>query len=347
MAEPSVANVRPILLLAGTEREDMQLALQRLQVHAPIDGRANAEIALVNWGRRDGATDFQWLDIALGDRLGIAFLDTASPVFAGEITAIEERYGEGAPMLVLLVEDALHRLAKRRRSRVFASQSADDAIQSVAGDHGLASDVSVSGASSDWHQLNETDLGFVQRLAACWDIAVRIRDGALRVRPEEDDARPVAVSPQANAQQIRICADLNHQARASGVRGWDFRGGNPIEDSAERLQPPPVGATAAGTLADLGWGEAEWLGRPRPSSADEARAWAAAAFRRQATRFLSGDLLLQGNPALRVGGEVELAEVSPRLAGRYRVVHLCHRFDSANGFVSHVRVQRPHWGPSS
>lgn len=345
MAATSVENARPILLRDGAVLDDLLEAqvVQSVQIELPIDGRANAEISLVNWGRRDGETGFQWQDLALGDAIAVAFVDPDRPVFAGRVTAIEERYGEGAPGLVLLVEDALHRLSRRRRSRVFEGQSPDDVLGAVASDHGLDADIAVSSASGDWHQLNETDLNFISRLAARWDIAVRIHNGALRARAEEDDPEPVAVSPQANAQQIRIIADLNHQPQASGLRGWDFQGGDRIEDSADRLQPPAEGRGAAQTLGDLGWGDTEWLGRPHPQSADQAREWAAAAFRRQARSFLSGEVLLQGNPALRVGGEVELAEVSARLAGRYRVVHLCHRFDNAGGFVSHVRIQRPAW----
>lgn len=345
MSEPAVENARPILLRDGVVLDDLVEAevVQSVVIELPVDGRANAEIKLVNWGRRDGETDFQWQDLALGDAIAVAFAAPDRPVFAGQVTAIEERYGEGAPALVLLVEDALHRLARRRRSRVFEGQSPDDVLNTVAADHGLDADVAVSSAGGVWHQLNETDLNFVVRLAARWDIAVRIDAGALRARAEEDDPAPVAVSPQANARHIRIIADINQQPRASGLRGWDFQGGDRIEDSANTLQPPPEGSTAADRLGELGWGDTEWLGRPHPQSADQAREWAAAAFRRQATRFLTGELVLQGNPALRVGGEVELAEVSPRLAGRYRVVHVCHRFDAADGFVSQVRIQRPAW----
>lgn len=345
MAEPSVENARPILLRDGVVLDDLAEAevVQSVAIELPIDGRANAEIKLMNWGRRDGETGFQWQGIALGDAIAVAFVDPERPVFAGQVTAIEERYGEGAPALVLLVEDALHRLARRRRSRVFEAQSPDDVLRAVASDHGLDADVAVSSASGDWHQLNETDLNFIARLAARWDIAVRCHDGGLRARAEADDPAPVAVSPQASAQHIRIIADLNHQPQGSGLRGWDFQGGDRIEDSAERLQPPPQGRAAARLLGDLGWGGTEWLGRPQPQSADQAREWAAAAFRRQARSFLSGEVLMQGNPALRVGGEVDLTEVSERLAGRYRVVHLCHRFDSAGGFISHLCIQRPAW----
>jgi phage protein D len=343
-AEPvSIANVRPLLSLAGSERADLTAALHGLAVQLPASGRAHAEITLVNWGRRDDETGFQWLDIGLGDSLTIAFLASGRRVFSGEVTAIEERYGAGAPRLVLLVEDALHRLAKRRRSRVYEDQSADDVLNTLAGDHNLQADVAVSSETARWHQLNETDLNFLQRVCAAWAVPARIADGSLRVRPDEDDPEPVEVSPQVNADEIRIIADLNQQVTASGVRGWDFASGDAIEDDHARLQPAADGDTAADLLGTLGWGAAEWLGRPLPHNAGQARDWAAAAFRRQAGRFLHGELLLRGDPALLPGREVTLSQVSPRLQGRYRLTQVQHRFDPQNGYVSHCRIARPAW----
>jgi len=339
----SNANVRPLLSLGDSERADLTAAVHGVAVQLPASGRAHAEITLVNWGRRDDSTGFQWLDIGLGDSIGIAFLAAGRQVFSGEVTAIEERYGAGAPRLILLVEDALHRLAKRRRSQVFEDQSADDVLSTLAADHNLEADVAVSSNTGRWHQLNETDLNFLQRVCAAWAVPARIAEGRLRIRGEEDDPEPVEVSPKVNADDIRIIADLNHQAPASGLRGWDFASGDAVEDDHDRLQPAAGGDTAADLLGRLGWGEAEWLARPHPHNADQARDWATAAFRRQAWGFLHGELLLRGDPNLRPGGEVTLNEVSPRLKGRYRLTHVQHRFDSQNGYVSHCRIARPGW----
>ena len=52
---------------------------------------------------------------------------------------------------------------------------------------------------------------------------------------------------------------------------------------------PTDGSTAADLLGTLGWGEAEWLGRPLPHNADQARDWSAAAFRRHRRLDLDGD----------------------------------------------------------
>lgn len=339
----SVANVRPLLSVGGRARPDLTAAVQGVVVQRPDSGRGHGEITLVNWGRRDDETGFQWQDLGLGDRVDVAFLGSDRRVLSGEVTAIEERYGAGAPRLVLLVEDALHRLAKRRRSRVFEAQSADDVLGTLAADHDLRADVAVSSETGRWHQLNETDLNFLQRVCSAWAVPARIEGERLRIRAEEQDPDPVEVSPQLNADEIRIVADLNQQAAATGLRGWDFASGDGVEDDRNSLQPTADGETAADALGDLRWGGAEWLPRPLPQDPGQARDWAVAAFRRQAERFLHGELLLRGDPALLPGREVTLSQVSPRLRGRYRITHVQHRFDTENGYVSHCRVARPAW----
>ncbi len=347
MDAAAVNNARPVLLHRGMVREDMMEAVHQLHVQLPASGRGNAEITLVNWGDRGEGADFQWQAIALGDECNIAFYDETSKVFSGEITAIEERYGQGTPMLVLLVEDRMHRLAKSRRSRVFEEMSPDDVVNEIAQGLGVSVDVNISSGTGDWYQMNETDYNFLRRMVDRWDLTLRIVDGdTLRVKPEDAEPEPLSVSPQANALELRIIADLNHRTRSSGIRGWNFSSGELIEDESEAMQPAAQGQSASDVLAGLGWSEEEWLSSPHPRNSDEARDWAAAAFRRQARQFVHGEILMQGTPELKTGGEIELEEVSDRIAGRYRVVHLCHRFDTAAGYVSHLRVERPDWNPS-
>jgi phage protein D len=326
----------------------MMAALHQLHVQLPISGRGNAEITLVNWGSRNQQTDVQWQHLALGDAMTISFYEEAEVVFNGEITAIEERYGSGTPMLILLVEDSMHRLAKSRQSRVFEEMSPNDMIESIASAQGLQTDVSVSSSPGDWNQINETDYNFMQRIISRWDLSARIVDGnTLRIKPEQADAEPFQVSPQSNALEIRIIADLNHQVQMSGIRGWNFDSGEQIEDESSSLQPAAQNTTAAAVLQNLNWSEQEWLSHPHPRNQQEAREWATAAFQKQARQFLHGDILLQGSPGLKPGREIELDAVSNRITGRYRIVHLTHRFDTEAGFVSHIRVERPCWNQST
>ena len=107
---------RPAITLKGQPNSDMARSLLDITVRAPEMGMASAELRLVNWGdQASGSTNFLFNQVALGDKIEIAFgLSQQKSVFKGEITGIEERYGDGVPQIVLLAEDALHRLARHR-----------------------------------------------------------------------------------------------------------------------------------------------------------------------------------------------------------------------------------------
>src|SRR6516165_9219959 len=124
---------RPAITLNGAANDDMVSALLDVAVRAPETGMASAELRLVNWGNQaSGPIGFMFNQVALGAKIEIAFgLTQQKTLFKGEITGIEERYGDGVPQLVLLAEDALHRLARHRANRTFEQQSPNAIVQTM------------------------------------------------------------------------------------------------------------------------------------------------------------------------------------------------------------------------
>src|ERR1700741_2594858 len=88
---------RPAILLNGNANHDMAKGLLDTAVRAPEMGMASAEVRMVNWGNQaSGPTGFMFNQVALGDKLEIQFgLAQQKTVFTGEVTGIEERYGDG------------------------------------------------------------------------------------------------------------------------------------------------------------------------------------------------------------------------------------------------------------
>ena len=86
--------------------------------------------------------------------------------------------------------------------------------------------------------------------------------------------------------------------------------------------------------------------QPFARSQGEADAFAEGHFHRLAKRFIYGDLICLGEPALASGREIRLSGVSGRLRGRYQIVHCAHRFDSTSGYETHLKVNRPDWSES-
>ncbi|MEW5755353.1 MAG: phage late control D family protein [Pseudomonadota bacterium] len=348
MTASAFINTRPTFKLNGQSRANLEPALTAMVVNLPLHGCGHGELHLTNWGVPDGGQDPDFVldDIALGAELEIQMgEDNPVTLFKGEITAVEERYGEGAPILVLLVQDKLHRLARARHCRTFEDQSPDDVVQSIASAAGLQADVSISTLTATWHQLNESDLAFLLRIAGRFDIGLRLVGNTLRAKAEEADSAPVALSAQDSALKVRLIADLNHQPSASAVHGYNLADDAAADHSASSMTPAPGGTSAATTLGNLSWSSDEIVPQPFARSSAEAEAYATAHFRRQAKRFIQGEIVCQGEPSLTSGREIELSGVSPRLRGIYQVVHCVHRFDSVSGYETHLKVNKGGWQP--
>ncbi len=333
---------RPAIRLKGAPNNDMVTSLLDIAVRAPEAGMASAELRMANWGTQPSApVNFLFNTVALGDKIEIAFgLAQQKTVFSGEVTAIEERYGDGAPQIVLLAEDALHRLARHRTSRAFLQQSPNSIVSQLAGDAGLQADVKLSDTPGDYHQLNESDLHFLRRLAARYAVAPRLAGSTLTCRKREALPTPVTLDAGDTLKRLRVIADLTHQPLQAVVNGQDLTAGTATTATGSTLMVPTNGPTAASLLRGLGWDGNEALACPAPATQAETTDYANAAFDGQARRFLHGDLVCGGNPDVMVGAAVSLTGVSPRLSGTYAVVACAHLFDESAGYQTYARIER-------
>ncbi len=348
MTDEALVSLRPKILIAGNENTDMAESLTAMVINLPLSGIAHAELTVTEWiAQGDNAEmDYGFADVGLGAAIEIKVGDDdPKTLFTGEITALEERYGEGSPQLIILAQDKLHRLARKRQSKVYEEQSLNDVINSLAREAGLSADVNVSTDVATYHQLNESHLAFLLRLCGTHDIAARLHDGQLRVKAEEADSEAVELSAQDSALKVRLIVDLNQQPKCVKVNGFNLAGDEDVSQESDDLRGRADGTTAADTLAELGWDGDEVVPQPFARFSAEATAFAEAHFNRAAKRFVSGEIFAQGEAALCSGREIELSGVSPRFAGRYQIVNCIHRFDVNEGFRSQLKVNRADWTP--
>lgn len=344
MNETALINVRPVIRVEGEENSDLGQALTSCVINLPLNGFAHAELTLTNWVAtgETGAPCYGFQEVGFGKVVEVLMgEDGSTPVFSGEITALEERYGGGVPQLVLLLQDKLHLMARSRNSRVFEEQSPDDIVTSIADESGLTADVNVSSVTATFHQVNESDLAFLTRITANFGIALRIEGTALRARPEEPDAEPLEISALDSALKVRLIADLNHQPTSITVNGFNADNNETVSELSDTLASPPQGLTAVDVLDELSWEGDEIVSQPFPRSQGEAEGFAKAHFTRMAKRFISGDIRCIGEPTMKSGREMILEGVSPRFAGTYQVINCVHRFDAATGHETHLKINRP------
>ncbi len=344
MTELSFINVRPLIKIDGEDNSDLRQALKTFVVNMPLSGMAHGELTATNWvaSGEAGELGYGFQDLGFGKTLEIYMgEDNSTLVFSGEITAVEERYGSGAPQIIILVQDKLHRLARQRNNRTFEDQSIDDVVNTIAGELGLSADVSVSSEAATYHQLNESDLAFLMRLLNPYDASVRIDGDTLRVKAEEPDPEPLELSAQRSAMQVRLLADLNHQPIKVTVKGFNIGNNELVSEEADALATPPDGITAKDIIDELTWPGEDIVPQPTPRSQSEAQGFAKAHFSRHAKRFVSGELCCIGEPEMKSGREISLSGVSPRFVGTYQVVHCVHRFDGNKGYETYLKINRP------
>ncbi|HWK55468.1 MAG TPA: phage late control D family protein [Hyphomicrobiales bacterium] len=336
-------DTRPRLKVDGEENPDLAQALTAFVVNLPLSGMAHAELTVTNWVMNESGTmEHGFEALELGSEVEIVMQEEHS-VFKGEVTAVEERYGEGAPQLVMLLQDKLHRLVRRRQSRAFEDTTVDAIVRELGSGLGLDVAVSVSSVTATYHQLNESDLAFLQRLIGPYDIAVRIDGSALRVKAEEADPEPVALDAGDSALHVRLIADLNHQYQKTTVKGFNVANGEAVSSDADTPLQPGNDTSAADVLGTLGWPGDETVPQPFARLQGEGDAFAKGHFNRGAKRFVSGEIRCQGEPALNSGREITLSGVSERFAGRYQIVHCVHRFDGDSGFETHLKLNKADW----
>lgn len=310
-------------------------------ISLPISGMSHMEIQLANWGQAPDSSvaAFLFSDLELGNEIELAMgLDEQNTLFKGEITAIEELYGQGAPQLILLAEDKLHRLARIRSSNSFEDLSVDDIARALVEEAGIESDINISAHIENFNQINESHLACLLRIGQRHNIHVRMEDDVLRMRAEEDDAERIEYHLQHDITNARIIADLNHQPRQCLSHGWNLSNDQAVSTQSQVLAAN--GQTAASLLNEMDWGNNEITPMPLPVSQTQGEAFTQARFNQQANHFVNARISCVGDARLRSGKQITLSGGSSRFNGTYRIIDCQHHFDRTHGYESHLLLEK-------
>jgi len=338
-----IFSARPTLRLDGAEDERLPTLLRSLVVDESEGGLSTLTLRLENWvatgdGRAEpgfGASS----RLQLGAELAVYAGDEAAPVeiFTGRVSALELVCDHGQPPeLVVLAEDALGAARRHRRSAVYTDRSPADVVRQIAGDLGLEPALTgLDAPVATWAQLNETDLGFLRRLLGRFDADLQVVGRRLQVAPRSEVQRgSLELALYSQLVQVRITADLAHQATAVGVAGWNAVDGAAVQARATQIGHAGPGQGRSGPdWARQALGErTEHLAQPLVATDAEARAVAEAAFDQRARRFVRAEGVAEGNARLRVGCHLRLTGLSAPFDNTYYVHRTSHRFDTTQGY---------------
>jgi phage protein D len=356
MDNPSSYVSAPQILLSGQKDSDLSDNVVSILVEESIDGLFRCEIVLNNFGMIPNVgMDYLFFDrskLNFGKEIGLRLGPGTPPVqlFSGRITALEAEYpAGGGSRIVVLAEDRLQDLRMTRRTRNFEDVSDADIIQQIAGEHGLEADVNATGPQHKCiTQVNQSDLAFVRERARAVNAEVWVNEKKLQIKPRTSQTgSPVELAYGAGLFAFQVRADLAHQCTELSVSGWDVANKDTIQETAD----------SSAVSGELGFGQdggsilKTALGERKasvvhtvPLTSTEAQSIAKARYRERARRFVTGSAEAEGNPKIRVGTTVQLAELGDMFNGKYYVTRTVHLFDVASGYRTEFDVESPRIG---
>jgi phage protein D len=349
--DQTITAARPEVRVDGSKIDDLTDGLEVMRIHEGRETPATLELQVGNWGTpaAGGSPDFRFLDrrqLDFGKRIEV--VHGSSTIFRGRITGLEVVFPRsGIPALVVLAEDELQVLRLARRTRTFENVSDEDVVRSVAGDHSLTANVDLPGPTHACvAQLDQSDLAFLRDRVRAVGGELWVRDGELHAaqRPSRaGSGRPPKLRLNQEVSELRVRADLAHQATEVVVGGWDVSAAQAI---AEKAGDSVLGAEAqdgdtGATILQRAFGaRVQTVAAAAPRSTAEAQARAAAIFRARARRFLRGEAVCVTSGALSVGAKVTLEGAGAPFSGDYQLIEVVHRFDAATGARSEIMFER-------
>ncbi len=276
--------------------------------------------------------------------------NTPAPLLVGEVTALEKEHDGTGTFTVVRGLDKSHRLTRGRRVAGYQQMTVADVATKVARNAGLG--VGKVDSTSTVHrqvsQGNISDWEFLRGLAADVGAEVAVLDGKLEFRrptqagtaPGSRDAtqEPLVLELGRNLLRLRAVVTSAEQVPQVQVRGWDFTTKRAVVGSAAATTTSAeIGATPAGLAGTFA--APMLVGADTPYLTQGEVDDAAKALAEQvAGGFAELEGVLRGNPTVRAGTAVTLANAGKPFDGKYTVTTSRHVFEPETGYSTWVTV---------
>ncbi|WP_026425196.1 VgrG-related protein [Actinokineospora inagensis] len=277
------------------------------------------------------------------------------PLLTGEVTAVTLDLDRVGTFTEVRGYDHAHRLFRGRRVAVYPEMTVADVVRKVATRAGLQAgtidDVAGYGGApnTQFSQHNLSDWEFLSRLADDVGAQITVSDKKLSFRlPEQPSAAPgqsakatadpLVLEAHRNLVSLRASVTAAEQVPEVGVRGWDVKakqavtatappkhagmdvaGANPVEIANKVGSPPMAAVTTRGTQG-------------------AATAMAKALAEDFGAACVELDGVAKGNPKLRAGAQVSLANVGEPFVGKYTLTSTHHLFSDEVGYTTEFTV---------
>jgi phage protein D len=280
------------------------------------------------------------------------------PLLTGEITGLEADYDGTGTFTVIRGYDYGHRLMRQRRVVAYTNQTASDIARKLAGQDGvpIGRIETTPGLYEFISQSNVTDWDFLARLADENDRVMSLdAEGRFQfVKPKPSAGAPspdgkASSSPfllKAGRDILRLRAAVTASDQVSKVesRGWNVATKKKLVERQTISTDPgiSIGETPGKVAGKFKAAKLVETHVPYDQQADVR--FAAKALAADVTSsFAEVEVAARGNPKLRPGIPVALADVGKPFEGKYTVTSVRHTFGDGQHYESWVTVSGRQW----
>ncbi|MEU8707602.1 VgrG-related protein [Streptomyces sp. NPDC048565] len=280
------------------------------------------------------------------------------PLLTGEVTGMEADYDGTGSFTVVRGYDFGHRLMRQRRVAAYRNQTASDIARKLVGLDGVPVGriQSTKGAYGFISQSNITDWDFLARLADENNMVMSLDPkGKFRfVKPNPSSGAPSpstdgdksAFVLQAGHDILRLRAAVTAADQVGEVesRGWNVTTKKKITETTPALTDPgiTIGLTPGEAAGKFKSAKLVETGTPYDKQ-DEVGHASKALAADVTSSFAELEVAVRGNPDLRPGVAVALADVGEPFEGKYTVTSVRHVFGDGKHYESWVTVSGRQW----
>jgi uncharacterized protein involved in type VI secretion and phage assembly len=356
MANESFANT----LVVEVEGRPLPDDVKTMLSYAYVDDSRNLPDAFLLRYRDPGQVVLGKAGFTVGARIALK-VQTAEPggpleLLTGEITAVGLDLDRTGTFTEIRGYDHAHRLFRGRRVAVYPNMTIADIVRKVAERAKLKVGTidpvpGVGGRpNTQFSQDNVSDWEFVSRLADAVGAQVTVIDGTLEFRlpappsgaPDTSakaHTNPLVLEAHRTLVTLRASVTAAEQVPEVEVRGWDFENKQAVAATA---RPSTAGAEVPGVdpvALSRKFGSPPFLAaQSRHRTQAEARATADALAAQLGGACVELEGSARGNPRLRAGTAVSLANVGEPFTGKYTLTSTRHLFNDQVGYTTEFTV---------
>ena len=332
--------------------------IDQLLVEAYVDDNSNLPDVFVLRFRDANRLVLSKTGAKIGSRVKVAVTTTDSsspqPLISGEVTAVEADFDGTGTFTLIRGYDLSYRLFRGCYAESYTQVTASDVAVKVARRAGL--DIgTVESTSTVFDHVSQggvSDWQFLSGLAAEIGYEVAVVDDKFQFRPPRkaadapaadggtaDAADPLVLQLGTDLLRLRSVITSAEQVAETQVRGWDTAQKKAIIGTAQaRTSSADLPGASPADLAHL-FGDPVYVASDVPYRLQAEVDVAAQAVAEQiAGAFAELDGVTRGNPRIRAGTAVSIANVGAPFDGKYTVTTSRQHFDQVAGYVTQFAV---------